>query len=49
LKVVEASAADGGVKLSKFELPPPKGSVKMIPSDNVAQLVDLLKNEAKVL
>src|SRR5688500_8660412 len=49
LKVVEAVAADGGVKLSKFELPPPKGSVKMIPSDNVAQLVDLLKNEAKVL
>jgi electron transfer flavoprotein beta subunit len=49
LKVVEAVAGDGGVKLSKFELPPPKGSVKMIPSDNVAQLVDLLKNEAKVL
>lgn len=49
LKVVEAAAADGGVKLSRFELPPPKGSVKMIPSDNVAQLVALLKNEAKVL
>lgn len=49
LKVVEAVAGDGGVKLSKFELPPPKGSVKMIPSDNVEQLVDLLKNEAKVL
>jgi electron transfer flavoprotein beta subunit len=49
LKVVEAAAADGGVTLSRFELPPPKGSVKMIPSDNVAQLVELLKNEAKVL
>jgi electron transfer flavoprotein beta subunit len=49
LKVVEAVAGEGGVKLSKFELPPPKGSVKMIPSDNVEQLVDLLKNEAKVL
>jgi electron transfer flavoprotein beta subunit len=49
LKVVEAVAGDGGIKLSKFELPPPKGSVKMIPSDNVTQLVDLLKNEAKVL
>jgi electron transfer flavoprotein beta subunit len=49
LKVVDAVAGDGGVKLSKFELPPPKGSVKMIPSDNVEQLVDLLKNEAKVL
>jgi electron transfer flavoprotein beta subunit len=49
LKVVEAVPADGGVKLSKFELPPPKGSVKMIAADNVAELVRLLKNEAKVL
>lgn len=49
LKVVEPVAADGGVKLSRFELPPPKGSVKMIAADNVAELVRLLKNEAKVL
>lgn len=49
LKVVEAKAADSGVKLQKFELPPPKGSVKMVSADNVAELVTLLKNEAKVL
>jgi electron transfer flavoprotein beta subunit len=49
LKVVEASAADSGVKLQKFELPPPKGAVKMISADNVAELVTRLKNEAKVL
>lgn len=49
LKVVEAVAADNGLKLQKFELPPPKGAVKMIPADDVAQLVSLLKNEAKVL
>jgi electron transfer flavoprotein beta subunit len=49
LKVVDAVSADGGVKLSKFELPPPKGSVKMIAADNVEELVRLLKNEAKVL
>jgi electron transfer flavoprotein beta subunit len=49
LKVVEPQAADSGVKLQKFELPPPKGSVKMIAADNVAELVSLLKNEAKVL
>jgi len=49
LKVVEPVAGEGGVKLSKFELPPPKGAVKMIPADNVSELVDLLKNEAKVL
>jgi electron transfer flavoprotein beta subunit len=49
LKVVEARAIDGGVKLQKFELPPAKGSVKMISADNVKELVTLLKNEAKVL
>ena len=49
LKVVEPKAVDSGVKLQKFELPPPKGSVKMIPADNVAELVNLLKNEAKVI
>jgi len=49
LKVVEAKSVDSGVKLQKFELPPPKGSVKMISADNVAELVTLLKTEAKVL
>jgi len=49
LKVVEPVPGDGGVKISKFELPPPKGAVKMIPADNVSELVNLLKNEAKVL
>lgn len=49
LKVVEAVAADSGVKLQQFELPPPKGSVKMVSADNVQELVNLLKNEAKVL
>jgi electron transfer flavoprotein beta subunit len=49
LKVVEPIAADSGVKLQQFELPPPKGAVKMIAADNVAELVTLLKNEAKVL
>ena len=49
LKVVEAKPVDSGVKLRKFELPPPKGAVKMIPADNVGELVKLLKTEAKVL
>ena len=49
LKVVEPGVADGGVKLQKFELPPAKGSVKMIAADQVSELVTLLKNEAKVL
>ena len=49
LKVVEPVAADGGVTLKQYDLPPAKGSVKMISADNVAELVNLLKNEAKVL
>jgi electron transfer flavoprotein beta subunit len=49
LKVVEPKAVDGGVKLKQFELPPPKGAVKMIAADDVKQLVTLLKNEAKVI
>lgn len=49
LKVVGAKAVDSGIKLQKFELPPPKGAVKMISADNVGELVTLLKNEAKVL
>jgi electron transfer flavoprotein beta subunit len=49
LKVVEPVSVDSGIKLKQFELPPPKGAVKMIPADNVQELVSLLKNEAKVL
>jgi electron transfer flavoprotein beta subunit len=49
LKVVEPIAVESGLKLQKFELPPPKGAVKMISADNVGELVKLLKNEAKVI
>jgi electron transfer flavoprotein beta subunit len=49
LKVVEPTAADKGTTLKSFELPPAKGAVKMIGADNVAELVTLLKTEAKVL
>jgi electron transfer flavoprotein beta subunit len=49
LKVVEPKSVNASVKLKKFELPAPKGAVKMIAADNVAELVKLLKTEAKVL
>jgi electron transfer flavoprotein beta subunit len=49
LRVVEPEPADSGVKLLQFELPPPKGAVKMISPDHVEELVNLLKTEAKVL
>jgi len=49
LKVVEAKAIQLQVALQKFELPAPKGAVKMISADHVTELVTRLKNEAKVL
>lgn len=49
LKVVEPKSVDKLAVLKKFELPAPKGAVKMISADNVAELVTLLKTEAKVL
>lgn len=49
LNVVEPKAVEASVQYQKYELPAPKGAVKMISEDNVAELVNLLKNEAKVL
>ncbi|MBX2893902.1 MAG: electron transfer flavoprotein subunit beta/FixA family protein [Cyclobacteriaceae bacterium] len=49
LKVVEPVTVAATVALSKFELPAPKGAVKMIAADAVADLVTKLKNEAKVI
>lgn len=49
LKVVEPISVTASIALSNFELPAPKGAVKMIPADAVADLVAKLKNEAKVL
>jgi electron transfer flavoprotein beta subunit len=49
LKVVEPKPVEKLVVAQKFELPPPKGAVKMISADNVADLVTKLKTEAKVL
>ncbi|MBZ0247815.1 MAG: electron transfer flavoprotein subunit beta/FixA family protein [Cyclobacteriaceae bacterium] len=49
LNVVEPKAVEAAVNFQKYELPPAKGAVKMISEDSVAELVSLLKNEAKVL
>ncbi len=42
---------DDGTRSSlvSYELPPEKGAIKMVDADNVSELVDLLKNEAKVI
>ena len=49
LNVLEPKAVEPASKNKQFELPPPKGAVKMIDAANVQELVNLLKNEAKVL
>ena len=49
LNVVEPKEVEAAVVFQKYELPPPKGALKMISEDNVGELVSLLKNEAKVL
>lgn len=49
LEVREATGADAMTKLERYDLPAPKGEVKMIDKDNVEELVRLLKNEAKVI
>lgn len=49
LNVVEPAAQTTQAEATSFQLPPAKGSVKLVDKDNVAELVKLLKNEAKVL
>jgi len=47
LNVIAAVTNGSGTEVKNYELPPAKGAVKIV--DNVDELVDLLKNEAKVL
>jgi len=49
LKVVEPAATEHLTQIVKFELPPAKAGVKMIPADNAEELVRLLHDEAKVI
>ena len=49
LNVVEPSVTEKGSEVVSFELPPAKGACKMVSPDNVGELVNLLKNEAKVI
>lgn len=49
LTVVEPIAADTLTSVVSFELPPAKAGVKLINPDNVAELVKLLHEEAKVI
>ena len=49
LNVVEPISDETQAEAKKYELPPAKGSVKLIDKDQVGELVKLLKNEAKVI
>ncbi len=49
LQVVQPVASEALTTSVKFELPPPKQAVKMIPADNAGQLIELLHTEAKVI
>ena len=49
LQVISAVAADAGLAFQKYDLPAPRTTCKMIPDSEVAQLVELLKTEAKVI
>ncbi len=49
LKVVEPAAIDALTSIASFELPPAKAGVKLVAADNVAELVRLLHEEAKVI
>ena len=49
LEVMVASDASSSTKTVSFEKPAPKGAVKLIESDDIDTLIDLLHNEAKVI
>ncbi|MCS6967504.1 MAG: electron transfer flavoprotein subunit beta/FixA family protein [Cytophagales bacterium] len=49
LKVVEPIDVPKYTHIVQYEMPPQRGTVKMIDKDNVAELVRLLRQEAKVI
>lgn len=49
LKVVEPVAADVLTNVTSFGLPPAKAGVKLVPADNIEELVRLLHEEAKAI
>jgi electron transfer flavoprotein beta subunit len=49
LNVVAAKEIEALTEFASFDLPEAKAACKMVDAENVKELVDLLKNEAKVL
>jgi electron transfer flavoprotein beta subunit len=49
IKVIEPVQADTLTGILFFEKPKPRGACKFVDPENPAQLIDLLKNEVKVI
>ena len=49
LRVVDPIGSKNTTVSQYFETPPAKGPVKLVDSDNIDGLIDLLHNEAKVI
>jgi electron transfer flavoprotein beta subunit len=49
LSVVEPAATGNSASYSSYELPAPKQGVKLINPENAGELIQLLRNEAKVI
>ena len=49
LSVIEPVATTTESTIASYELPAPKSGIKLIDANNVEELVNLLKNEAKVI
>jgi len=49
LQVVEPSSSESSTSVSSYALPAEKSECKLVDADNVQELVDLLRNEAKVI
>lgn len=49
LQVVEPSASENTTEVASYELPPAKGACKMVSADDPAELLNLLRNEAKII
>lgn len=49
LKVVQPTGNETLTKVANYEMPAPRGAVKMIPADQAETLIQLLRTEAKVI
>ena len=47
--VIQAKGTTANTKEVSFEKPAPKAAVKLVPADNIDQLIELLHKEAKVI